>query len=359
MEKSLDYFDRQITSKEQYNLINHSYFKKIAAPFIEKKNISNIHLIIIKILIIVLSLKYIYFAFENSIKYNYFFNTFYLNNLALDNEKDLILKISYFDYSYSLKYNITEVKYCINFYDEDNNHIAPTTLSFYNFHVICHMKSIINNINFESISNIYKNKYFFCIEYFNIGEKVKFGIKIYNTNTYNEKYKAFDFFFFKDNIFNFKNKEHKNDSKFDPLLINEEFSALEKKILSLNSNYQGEKNENISLKKSYMFTPVCNPKTKIKVLKNNWTFKNIYNQYFCFCKGENCFSKSVIKKGQRCKYNFYLSIIDNNRYIYNKTDYLLADFLYKELSADDVYPIFKEMLKRNLSAHYMTEKRDN
>ena len=359
MEKSLDDFDKQITSKEQYNFINHSYFKSISNSFLEKNNISNINLIIIKILIAYLSLHYIYFAFENSIKNNNFFNTFYLKNLTLDNEKDLTLKISYLDYSYSLKYNITEVKYYINFYDDYNNPITPTSLSLYNFHVICHMKTLINNINFESIANIYENKYFFCIEYFNIGEKVTFGIKIYNTNsTYNEKYKDFDFFFFKDNKFNFKSIKHKNDSKFDPLLINEEYTALKNKILSLKSSYQGKANETITLKRSYIIRPVCNPKTRIKALKNNWTFKNIYNQYFCFCKGESCFSKKVIEEGQRCKYNFYLNIIDNNRYLYNKTDYLLADFLYKDLPADDAYPIFKEMIKRNLSAHYITGKRN-
>jgi hypothetical protein len=190
-----------------------------------------------------------------------------LKKLALNNGKDLTLKISYLDYSYSLIYNITEVKYCINFYDEYNNPIAPTTLSLSNFHVICHMKSIINNINFESISNIYKNKYFFCIEYFNIDEKITFGIKIYNTKSiYN---KDFDFYFFKENIFNFKNKKHKNDSKFDPLLINEEYTALENKIFSLKSSYQGETNETITLKRSFIMRPVCNPKTRIKVLKNN------------------------------------------------------------------------------------------
>ena len=358
METSLDDFDKQITSKKKYILLNNSHFKKINNLFLKKKSILKIYLIIIIILIICLLLQSIYFAFENSIKYNNFSNTFYLGRLFLDNEKDLTLKISNLDYSYSLKYNITEVKYCIKFYDEYNNSIIPTTLSFYNYHVICHMKSIINNNNFESISNIYENKYFCCIEYFNIGEKLTFGIKIYNINTYNKKYKEFDFFFFKDNIFNFKNKKYKNDSKFDPLLLNEEYTTLENKIVSLNSGYQGETNENISLKKSYIIRPVCKPKTRIKVLKNIWTFKNIYNQYFCFCKGESCFSKRVIKNGQRCKYNFYLSIIDNNRYLYNKTDYLFADFLYKKLSADDAYPIFKEMLKRNLSAHYMTRKRN-
>ena len=355
MEKSLGEFDKQITSKEQYSLINHSYFKKRTNSFSEKNN-SNINIIIIKILIIYLSLQLFFFEFDNSIKYNNYFNTFYLKNLDLDNKKDLTLKISYLDYSYSLKYNITEVKYCINFYDEYNNPIVPTVLSLYNFHVICHMKSIINNINFESFANIYKNIYYFCIEYFNIDEKITFGIKIYNTKSiYN---KDFEFNFLKENIFNFKSKKHKNDSKFDPLLINEEYTALENKILSLKSSYQGETNETITLKRSFIIRPVCNSKTRIKVLKNNWIFKNIYNQYFCFCKGESCFSKRVIKEGQRCKYNFYLSIIDNNRYIYNKTDYLLADFLYKKLSADDAYPIFKEMLKKNLSAHYMTKKRD-
>lgn len=91
MEKSLGDFGKQITSREQYNLINCSYSKKIKNSFLEKKNI---HLIIIKILIIYLSLQFIYFAFENSIKYNHFFNTFYLKNLALDNEKDLTLKIT-------------------------------------------------------------------------------------------------------------------------------------------------------------------------------------------------------------------------------------------------------------------------
>jgi CDP-glycerol glycerophosphotransferase (TagB/SpsB family) len=221
------------------------------------------------------------------------------------------------------------------------------------------MKSIVNNINFESIANIYQNKYFFCIEYFYIDEKVTFGIKIYNTkSTYNKKYKDFDFFIFQNNKFNFKNKEHKNESKFDPLLINEEYTSLKNKILSLKSSYQGKANETITLKRSYIIRPVCNPKTRIKVLKNKWTFKNIYNQYFCFCKGESCFSKRVIKESQRCKYNFYLSIIDNNRYLYNKTDYLFADFLDKELSSDDAYPIFKEMIKRNISAHYISGKRN-
>jgi hypothetical protein len=54
---------------------------------------------------------------------------------------------------------------------------------------------------------------------------------------------------------------------------------------------------------------------------------------------------------QRSKYNFYLCIIDNNRYLY-KTEYLLTDFFYESLPSEEDYPIFIEMLKR-INVHYM------
>ena len=53
--------------------------------------------------------------------------------------------------------------------------------------------------------------------------------------------------------------------------------------------------------------------------------------------------------------DYLLNIIDKNRYIYNKTDYLLADFIKKYYSTDDTFPIFVEMMKLNMPAHYMTE----
>ena len=220
------------------------------------------------------------------------------------------------------------------------------------------MKNKRNNYNFESIANIYINKYFCCIEYFKINEKLKFGIKLYNPNIlYNKRYTGSKFFF-SEKVLNFNDINHINNNIFDPLLINRKFKVLENKIIIFNNSYQDEVNEIILLKKSYIKKPICSPKTGLRFLNNSWTFLNIYNQYFCLCKGESCFSKNNLKKGQRCKYNLYLNIIDNNRYLYNKTDYLLGDFLFKELPSDDAYPIFKEMLKRNISAHYMTEKRN-
>ena len=45
------------------------------------------------------------------------------------------------------------------------------------------MKSKININNFETLANICENKYFCCLETFNIREKIEFGIKVYNTKT--------------------------------------------------------------------------------------------------------------------------------------------------------------------------------
>lgn len=83
-----------------------------------------------------------------------------------------------------------------------------------------------------------------------------------------------------------------------------------------------------------------------------WNVKNLYNHYFCFCLGRYCSEKEI---EQNETYNFYLNVIDNNKDIYNKTDYLLADFIFVDKSFDDTYPIFQEMEKRNLPVHYVTE----
>ena len=55
---------------------------------------------------------------------------------------------------------------------------------------------------------------------------------------------------------------------------------------------------------------------------------------------------------------FVKALIDINRNVYKKTDYFLIDFIFKKFSADDVYPVFEEMINQNLSAHYYTEKEE-
>ena len=90
---------------------------------------------------------------------------------------------------------------------------------------------------------------------------------------------------------------------------------------------------------------------------NEWKFLNIYNHYFCYCKGNNCLYYNLLNYNnstQICKYKFYLNLIEENKYLYNKTDYLLADFPGDFQSLDDAYPVFKKLIKLRKSAYYMT-----
>jgi hypothetical protein len=110
----------------------------------------------------------------------------------------------------------------------------------------------------------------------------------------------------------------------------------------------------LNLKKFYIDKPIFLSNIYSSNNDNKWQYKNIYNNYFCFCKG-NCLYKEM---SQKCKYFFYLKIIDDNKLLYNKTEYLFSDFYGAQRSSDDTYPIFVEMIKQNISAHYMDEKID-
>ena len=49
-----------------------------------------------------------------------------------------------------------------------------------------------------------------------------------------------------------------------------------------------------------------------------------------------------------------MKLIDDNKHIYPKTDFLLSDFFDENIEPSDVLPIFIEMIKMNLKAHYIT-----
>ena len=200
-----------------------------------------------------------------------------------------------------------------------------------------------DTISVDSLANIFQNKHFLCTEFFNINEKVIFGIKIYLGNEINGTINLFD-----SNLIKYK-KKYQNNTKFNPLIINNEYLNFFINISYINKKEATSFNS-FGLKKYYIDKPYCLDKKNIILNKNYWQFKNIYNNYYCLCKGK-CLYKNI---SQLCKYLFYLYIIDNNKYIYNKTDYLLSDFYY--FSSDDTFPIFKEMIKLNLNAHYMDAK---
>jgi hypothetical protein len=114
-------------------------------------------------------------------------------------------------------------------------------------------------------------------------------------------------------------------------------------------------NETLKLKKSYTTYPYSTLKREALLNEGKWLFRNLYNEYFCMCKGDLCLKFNVSEK---CKYYFYISIIDSNRHVYKKTEYAYMDFIKADLSSDDTYPVFREMINKGLPAHYITGNLD-
>ena len=274
---------------------------------------------------------------------NYSFSLSDCNNSF--NAKDIYFRIFNLSYNINFRFNIIYIEYKILFFYKNQSLILPSDLSLYHdLHIYCHMKKEETNWSIDSLAYIELNKYFKCIEYINIKEKIKFGILIYelfnSTSCIN-----FTQYFFSDDIFNYNKFNNKQNNKlFHPLLLEKEFYLINKNISS-------------KLKNIYIQKPKCETKTKIDLPKNDWKFLNIYHHYFCFCRGDNCLYYNLLNhknSTQICKYKFYLNLIEENKYLYNKTDYLLADFPGDFQSLDDAYPLFKKLIKLKKNAFYMT-----
>ena len=280
--------------------------------------------------------------------YNLYSLTKYLNlNIIEKNNNDSIkfFKLNSIKYVFSFKFKLIKFEYNIGFYDINYNLVSPSDLSLYNkLHIICYFEVINKNIKLYSIPNIYKNKYFQCIEFFNINEKVKLGFKIYK-NEKQIEFSSINIFLINRQFFN-KNDQYIQDWFFEPFIIN-------KKYISLSRDFKDiSKNQTLKFIKSFSLYPHLTLRRNANIYYEKWYFRNIFNNYFCFCLGENCLK---FKNSQYCKYYFYLNIIHKNRNIYKKTDYLFIDFILEELSSDDVYPVFESMATKNMSVHYMTE----
>jgi len=273
------------------------------------------------------------------------------------NIPEIFFSVTDIIYNYSKKYGLIETKYYINIYNNNFHLIKPTDLPLlYNIGIFCNFYIFETNENIYSIANIYENKCYYCVEYSKINEHVKFGVKIYKINELGEQIEFNELFFFTDKLFNIaKSKELEDNYKFN-------FQYLYNKYKTLLVTIKAYKKKGIFsdeyslLKSSYMQPPLCYLKRDIALDDGKWYYKNIYETYFCFCKGESCtkipsFYKYVY---QSCKYFFYLTILDNNKYLYPKTHYLLSDFFDENVESSEAFPVFQEMLKRNLKVHYLT-----
>ena len=278
--------------------------------------------------------------------FNYKDNLFPFNKFETG-ENDTFFNITKIKHKFSYEYNIVQVEYYIGFYDKNGKLIIPSDLSFYSdLHLMCELNITSTNTTIESMANIYKDRYYTCIEFFKINEAAEFGLKIYKMNdNMDSKY----YFLFNQKRFDLVNETYKNDDYFNP-------SNLKIAHDKLIDNFEDMRiNETLKLKMSYEILPSATFKRNNLLIYNKWYYINIYDHYFCSCKGDNCLATNVTEK---CKYYFYVSIIDSNRDVYKKTEYAFMDFVKADLSSDDTYPVFKEMLKMGDNAHYITGNLD-
>lgn len=314
------------------------------------KSIFKLSIIFIKIFIILLieNIKNKY------IKLNSFKNKNISNTIKNKCLKNLSFDIFLTNYSFSLKFKIAKLEYNIEFYDTKNNSIIPSYLTrYHNFHILCIMNDKTTNISIFSIPTIDKNQYFKCIEYFHLNEKIEFGISLYIINNYIE---YFNKFFFKNELINYNNFIYLKDSEYEPFLLLNNYKKLQSRIK--NNNKEQNCKENLLLKKSYYRIPTFEIKFSLASNESKWYYKNIFDIYFCFCKTTYSINCLYNKIKQKCKYYLYLNIIDNNRNVYNKTDYLFSDFSSPETAPGEGFLIFNEMNKQNLSVYYMTKRED-
>lgn len=284
-------------------------FQFINNPLKYKKKI----IFLLFLIFILKKFKHIYtyhYNYINCVEHNFCNLSNYFDNInKLFKVNEIYFNITSINYYLIHTNNIYKVEYNITFYDKNINLIEPSDLTlFNNLHIVCIKKEIKPQIFIISLANIIDNKYFNCIFFLEENVKNEFGIKIYlnNKNYFNKKV-----YFF--------------------------FSINSKDVYSINN------------------TNIIKPENYINLSYNKWIFIDLFNYKFCLCKGLKCKYEFI---SQECKYYFYLNIINNNKYIYNKTDFLFGDFIYNEYSIDDAYPVFEKMYNLNMPVHYLTERMD-
>ena len=278
------------------------------------------------------------------------FNILYLNADKNISSDFIYFKLMDIKYYFSFDYELINIDYKVGLFDNSQNLIVPPDLKLYkNLQLICFIEILNNSTVINSLADIYQNSYFKCEEIFRIKEKIRIGIKLYEIDEKGYAIEKYKLYLFNENEFDTRKNIFNNNDLFDPLIIMQNYKK------NIVDNIINNQNKNLKLKSSYMKYPFFFLKRYSTFKEDIWIFLNIFNHYFCLCKGNYCFLKEISPIE---KYLFYQYIIDNNRQVYNKTDYLFIDFIFAELSSDDAYPVFKEMYNRNLPVHYLTENLD-
>ena len=281
---------------------------------------------------------------SNMVKF-FVYDDFYFNSMFIFNTfKNKYFSITSLNYTFSNKFSKIKFEFTFGVFDKNKNLIYPSDFTLYNkMSVLCIMNT--NETTIYSLPQIINNQYYGCIEYFDIDEIPHFGLHFYQQRA--RSYLTLNFNFYK--YINLSDTNHINDKIFDPNFVKDEYLRNHSK-----TRRRDTYKDNL-LKKNYMKAPISDLKRSVhrQSKKGGWIYKNIYNNYFCFCVGKRCLKEEV---KQMCKLNFYKYVIDVNRNLYPKTHFIFVDFIFKSLPSDDTFPVFEEMIKKNMSAHYITEK---
>ena len=273
------------------------------------------------------------------------YDSFYFNSMTIyDLLKNKYFNITSMNYTFSNEFKKVKFEFTFAFYDTNKTLISPSDFALQtDFSILCMLT--IEKTTIYSLPHIAENKYFKCIEFFDIDETVSFGLYFFLQRRRSMMTMNFHFY----DYINLTNNDHLNDDIFDKDIISGEYLKIERKAKNIRY-YQ-----NYNLKRNYMKFPKCELRRKVYGDEGDWVYRNIYNNYFCYCIGKRCVKEEV---KQLCKYNFYKSVIDEHRNLYPKTEYIFVDFIFKNLPSDDTFPIFEEMIKRNMSARYISEKKE-
>ena len=279
-------------------------------------------------------------SFQNLITYdNIIFNSFDIFKAV----KKMYFSLLDMNYTFSEEFNMVKLEYIMGFYDENKSLLIPSDMTLVNdlhfaFFLELSKKKIVN-----SLAYIYLGKYIKCTEIFKYGEKIKFGVAIFRRISH------FKIYFYTKEVINYADLSNENDDIFNPKVVNYKFNSMVNEIKT------DKLDRPFSLKKAYFRRPLFELRRNYVRNNSDWLFRNFYDEYFCYCIGANCLREPFY---QSCKYLYYIVIIDRERYLYPKTDFIFVDFIFKNLASDDTYPVFEEMMRENYPAHYITEKED-
>ena len=191
---------------------------------------------------------------------NIFFNS--MNMFRTFNNK--YFDISYLNYTFSKEFKKIKFEFNFGIHNKNKTLIEPSDFTLHSkLTVLCYMN--IKQSFIYSLPQIKDNKYYKCIEFFNLNETPEFGMHFFWQGSRHRLTLTFNFMKF----LNLNDSEHEDDEIFDEDFLLRKYNIILKKSES-SGTYK-----NYMLWRNYMKSPVCDLKRNAVGDKKGWIFQNI------------------------------------------------------------------------------------